>query len=199
MCTIDTTKKNLCPFIDRVHHVMRYYNNLLKMLTTFTQVFFRKGACGGSSRENLPENPRKIRSVFLYKHNFTELKSIFLFLGNVGKSREISGKFRGNFRNSENSRKISGEISPENFRKISGKLGWFFNKTQCYSAKTTSFIFIKAMKIQESFRKISGKILQIPKIPGRNFSGKFPGNSGCFFRWNAMLQSKNLFFYVYKR
>ena len=36
------------------------------------------------------------------------------------------------------------------------------------------------------------------KIPGRNFSGEFPGNSGCVFLSNAMIQRKNLFFYVYK-
>jgi hypothetical protein len=46
-----------------------------------------------------------------------------------------------------------------------------------------------------NFRKIS----EMSKIPGRNFSGKFPGNSGEFFRVNVMLQSVNLFFYVCKR
>ena len=61
------------------------------------------------------------------------------------------------------------------------------------------FIVIKVMEIQENFGENFGEISEIPKISGRNFSGKFPGNSGGFFRWNAMLQSKNLFFYVYKR
>ena len=74
----------------------------------------------------------------------------------------------------------------ENFpQKTPGKFteNWdvFCSKTQCYSAKTTNFIVIKVMEIQESFRKISGKILQIPKIPGGTFSGKFPGNSGGVF------------------
>ena len=37
------------------------------------------------------------------------------------------------------------------------------------------------------------------KTPGRNFSGKFPENSGEFFRLNAMIQSVNLLFYFCKR
>jgi hypothetical protein len=37
------------------------------------------------------------------------------------------------------------------------------------------------MKIQKNFGKISGKISEMSKIHGRNFSGKFPGNSGGFF------------------
>ena len=36
------------------------------------------------------------------------------------------------------------------------------------------------------------------KIPGRNFPGKFPGNSGCFFWLNARIQRVNLSFYVCK-
>ena len=52
------------------------------------------------------------------------------------------------------------------------------------------------MIIQKNFGKISEKISEMSKIPGRNFSGKFPGNSGGFFRSNAMIQSVNLLFYV---
>ena len=57
-------------------------------------------------------------------------------------------------------------------------------------------MIINVMKFNKNFRKISEKISEMSKIPGRTFSGKFPGNSGCFFRTNAMLQSKNLSFYV---
>ena len=107
---------------------------------------------------------------------------------------KISGKFPGSFRNSENSRKISPEIS----RKFSGKFpessGYFFIQIQWYSAKITIFIIRKVVELQENFGKISGKISEMSKIPGRNFSGKFPGNSGEFFRVNVMLQSKNHFF-----
>ena len=70
---------------------------------------------------------------------------------------------------------------------------------QCYRAKITLFTFIKIVNIQKNFGKISGEISEIPKIPGRNFSVKFPGNAGCFFRVNAMLQSINLIFYGYKK
>ena len=54
------------------------------------------------------------------------------------------------------------------------------------------------MEIQESFGKISGKISEMLKIPGRNFSGKFPGNSGCFSWVSTRLQSKNLLFMFIK-
>jgi hypothetical protein len=69
---------------------------------------------------------------------------------------------------------------------------------QCYRAKNAIFIIMKDMGIHENFGKVSGKISEMSKIPGRNFSGKFPGNSGCFFRLNARLQRKNLSFYVCK-
>ena len=55
------------------------------------------------------------------------------------------------------------------------------------------------MKLKENFMKIPGKISEMSKIPGRNFSGKFPGNSGGFFRANTMSQRVNLYFYVCKR
>ena len=55
------------------------------------------------------------------------------------------------------------------------------------------------MEIPKNFGKISEKISDITKIPGRNFSGKFPENSGGFFWWNATVQSVNPFFYVYKK
>ena len=74
----------------------------------------------------------------------------------------------------------------------------FYGKTQWNSAKIYLFIFMKVWIFGENLRKISGKISEMSKIPERNFSGKFPGNSGGFFRWNAMLQSKNLFFMVVK-
>ena len=54
-------------------------------------------------------------------------------------------------------------------------------------------------EIKENFGKISEKIFEMSKIPGRTFSGKFPGNSGDFFQWNAMIQRVNLSFYFYKR
>jgi hypothetical protein len=42
-------------------------------------------------------------------------------------------------------------------------------------------MFIKAVNIEENFVGNFRKISQITKIPGRNFPGKFPGNSGGFF------------------
>jgi hypothetical protein len=70
-------------------------------------------------------------------------------------------------------RKIPGEF-PENPR-------YFLMKIQCYSAKITFFIIRNVMKTWENFGKVSGKIPEMSKIPGRNFPGKFPGNSGVFF------------------
>ena len=60
---------------------------------------------------------------------------------------------------------------------------------RCYRAKMTLFTFTKVVNIQKNFGKISGKIYEMSKIPGRTFSGKFPGNSEGFFRVNATIQS----------
>jgi hypothetical protein len=65
---------------------------------------------------------------------------------------------------------------------------FFIVKKQCYSAKITLFIFVKVRKFGENFAGNFRKISEMSKIPGRSFSGKFPGNSGCFFRSNAMMQ-----------
>jgi hypothetical protein len=58
---------------------------------------------------------------------------------------------------------------------------------------------MKGKKIEENFGENSGEISEIPKIPGRTFPGKFPENSGGFFRLNVMLQSVNLVFYFCKK
>jgi hypothetical protein len=92
-----------------------------------------------------------------FRRNFGEISQIPRIRENF--PRKFSRKFLGKF--------------PENS-------GCFPMQVQCYRAKITFFIIIKVMEIQKSFRKISGKISEMSKIPGRNFPGKFPGNSGCF-------------------
>ena len=88
------------------------------------------------------------------------------------------------------------KISPENFPE---NRDFFLDEVQCYRARIYLFIFVKTSTIEENFSKNFGEISEMSEIPGGNFSGKFPGNSGCFFQVNAMIQSKNLFFYVYKK
>ena len=61
------------------------------------------------------------------------------------------------------------------------------------------FRFMKVRKLWENFGENFREISEMSKIPGRNFSGKFPGNSGGFFRSNTMIQSENLSFYFYKK
>ena len=112
------------------------------------------------------------------------------------KIKENRGKFRGNFREISAIPKIPGKIFPGKFPENHDV---FYSKTQCYIAKIALFMFVKARKLGENFEKLPGKISEIPKISGRTFSGKFPGNSGCFFRGNTMIQSKNHSFYFYKR
>jgi hypothetical protein len=126
---------------------------------------------------------------FLGKHKFTELKTIFLFLYNAGKSKKISGTI-------SQIPKIPGKIFPEKFSE-NGDV--FYVKIQCYRAKITLFIIMKVRTLGGNFEENFREISQIPKIPGRNFSGKFPGNSGYFFRGKSIIQSVNLSFYVCKR
>jgi hypothetical protein len=75
----------------------------------------------------------------------------------------------------------------------------FFDVNTRLQSEKHYFIVIKVVELRENFGKISEKISDITKILGRTFSGKFPGNSGGFFRLNAVLQSINLSFYVYKK
>ena len=91
--------------------------------------------------------------------------------------RKFSGKFLGKF--------------PEKHKHFLVQMRW-------YRAKSNMFIAVKVMGIHENFGKVSGKISKIPKIPGRNFSGKFPGNSGRFSLLNPMIQRVNILFYYYK-
>ena len=93
-------------------------------------------------------------------------------------------------------RKFPEKFSPRIPGKIPENSGGISLEIQCYRAEITIFIIIKVMELQESFGKISEKISEMSKIPGRNFPGKFPGNSGGVFRINATLQSINLVFYV---
>jgi hypothetical protein len=108
------------------------------------------------------------------------------------KIKENRGKFRGNFREISAIPKIPGKIFPGKFPENHDV---FYSKTQCYIAKITLFMFVKARKLGENSGRNFRKISEMSKISGRNFSGKFPGNSGCFFRLNTMLQRVNLFFY----
>ena len=111
-----------------------------------------------------------------FKKNFREIS------GKFPKFRKFAKNFPGNF--------------PKNSRKFPGKSRWPYNRMQRYRAKIYLFMTMKDVNVHENFGKISGKISEMSKTPGRNFSGKFPGNSGCFFRVNTMIQSVNLFFYV---
>ena len=118
------------------------------------------------------------------------------------KIREIGENFPeilGKFPKFRKFAKIFPENFPENSRKILGKFGMFLIQLSCYSAKIHLFVFIKVRNLGENFPGSFRKISEMSKLLGRNFSGKFPGNSGCFFRVNTMLQSVNLLFYVYKR
>ena len=60
-------------------------------------------------------------------------------------------------------------------------------------------MFVKVRKLGETFKENLREISEISKIPGRTFSGKFPGNSGCFFQVKTRIQSENLSFYVCKK
>ena len=89
-------------------------------------------------------------------------------------------------------------------RKFSGKFPenrcGFYENRQRYSAEIILFTSRKDMEVKESFGKVSGKSSEMSKIPGRNFPGKFPGNSGCFFSSKCKdTDQKSIFFYVCKR
>ena len=145
-------------------------------------------------RKFLRKNSQKFWMVF-NTNTALQIENLFFYACKTKENqRKLRGNFRGNFTNSENSRKIS----PENSRKIPGKFpencGDFCGEIYCYSAKIYLFMFIKVRKFGENFPGNFRKISEIPKIPGRIFSGKFPGNSGDFFQWNAMIQRVNLSF-----
>jgi hypothetical protein len=73
----------------------------------FPEDFSGEVFCKFQAFRKFPEVHRKVslkcRVFFLCKHKATERKSLFLLLQKYWGSRKISGKLRGNFRNSENS------------------------------------------------------------------------------------------------
>lgn len=77
--------------------------------------------CGSFGNVKLPENSQKIDVYIHGKHNVTERKLKFLIVNSQRKLRKTSGKFRENFRNSDNAWKSSPEISRKLPRKFPEK------------------------------------------------------------------------------
>ena len=98
-----------------------------------------------------------------YKSNEKQIK-LWEGFGEISEIPKIHEKFP---------RKFSGKF-PEN-------LVYFLIQIRCYRVKSILLLTRKVVKTQENFGKLLGKIFEMSKIPGRDFSGKFPENSGCFF------------------
>ena len=131
--------------------------------------------------ENFPENYRP----FPEKTQFYSAKIKFFILVKCKGINENSWKISGKFPKFRKCVKIFPGNFPEKFPE---NAGCFLIYMQWYRAKITFFIIIKVRTSMKNFGGNFREISEMSKIHGGNFSGKFPGNSGCFFRWNAMVQ-----------
>ena len=108
----------------------------------------------------------------------TERKIMFLLIRNQNKLMKISEKFRGNFRNSENSRKFS----PENSRKIPGKFPENSRKIEVFlmlhtiiQSENHAFYYYKSNGNSEKFRETFGENFRNAKNSRKKFLRKIPG------------------------
>jgi hypothetical protein len=149
--------------------------------------------------KNFRGNFPKIPVGFLGSHNDTERESMFLLVGITGKARTISEKFRGNFTNSENSRKFSPKIFPKIPRKIPGKLRVFSDASTMLQSENHVFYYYKSNGNPEKFQENFGENFRNVKNSWKKFPRKISRKFRVFFRGNAMIQSENHSFYFYKR